>query len=122
MARTKAEILSKCQRRYKEVDGIRIQSLTEWELSNLRSRWHSRMKKEDGSTLALMTIELLALCIVDDEGERLFADSEIGELKSLDSKFSQKLNDACRSHCGLNDDGSEVDDLEKKSEEADESN
>ena len=122
MARTKAEILSQCKRRYTEVDGIRLQSLTEWELSNLRSRWHSRMKKDDDGILGLMTVELLALCIVDDEGVRMFSDKDVGELKNLDSKFTQKINAACRTHCGLDDDGSEVEDLEKKSVEADESN
>jgi hypothetical protein len=122
LAKSKAEILSQCKRRYIEVDGVRLQSLTEWEMSNLRSRWHSRMNKQDDSVLALMTVDLLAVCIVDEEGNRLFSDKEAGELKSLDSKFAQRLNEACRIHCGLDDDGSEVDDLEKKSEEAEESN
>ncbi len=123
MARTKADILAQCKRRYTEVDGVRLQSLTEWELSVLRTRWHSRMKNEQEGTLALMTLELLALCMVDDDGERLFSDKEVGDLKSLDSKFAQKLNEACRVHCGLDDDAeSEVGDLEKKSGEVDESN
>lgn len=116
MAKNKEQILSMTNRRYDEVDGIRIQSLNELELSTLESLWAKRFQDE-GMSLK-MRAELLAMCIVDENGNRVFATSEddISAIQSMDSKVSAPLYRACRVHVGL-DDPKDLEAMGKGSEE-----
>lgn len=100
MAKTKAELLATAGRRYTEVEGVRLQSLDELECSTLEARWVNRYEKNDEADLT-MRRELLCICIVDDEGERLFKSNEVDQLAGLDSALIRKLYVAAREHCGM---------------------
>lgn len=114
MAKTRAELLQMAQRSYADVDGVRLQSLTELERSSLDSIWGERYNKTKSIDM-VMRRELLVLCIVDDQGTRLFADNEVALLGSMDSKIISKLYEAARKLTGMDDDG-EVAKNEKKSD------
>lgn len=75
MAKTRAELQQYATRQYVEEDGVRLQSLTELEMSSLRTLWGQRYEKTKTTDLR-MRRELLVACIVDDEGNRLFDDDE----------------------------------------------
>lgn len=111
-------------RRYAEriVGGrkVRIQSLTALEYAGieatatraaLEARGGSRSKQV--RALADANAELIALCLVDGNGDRLFSIDRKAELLSLDSGTSQALASACMEHCGI--DGAELETLAKNS-------
>jgi hypothetical protein len=115
VAKNREEILALAKRRFVEVDGIRLQNLTEYEQSKLEARWASRYEETKELDLT-MRRELLAVCIVDDEGTRIFKSNEVDALKDIDAAVTKKLYEACRVHCGM-DEAKVVAKLEKKSEE-----
>jgi hypothetical protein len=119
------QLLAKAKRRYVECEGVRMQSLTELELSNLRGLWakrYSDMEKGqfDPVAMAKAPRELLACVLVNDDGSRMFTSSQedLDAIGGLDPEFFGKLHDAARSHVGLDRDDPEVDRNEGKSEEA----
>lgn len=122
MALSRAELLKKAVRRYTEVDGVRMQSLTELELSTLRGVWGKRFAGKEEMDMGLYALgqrELLAMVMVDDNGERLFKSTKddldtIGELPP--EVFNSLANGAAK-HVGLVTD-QEVDRNEGKSETA----
>ena len=123
MALTRDQLLKKAQRRYTEYEGVRLQSLTELEVSVLRGIWAKRYsgmdeQHPDVELLAKGPRELLAMTIVDENGERMFSsDQEDLELiGSMDPEFFRPLHEAARVHVGFDD--KEVDRNEGKSEEA----
>jgi hypothetical protein len=115
VAKNREEILALTKRRYVEVDGVRLQNLTEYEQSVLESRWANRYEESKELDLS-MRRELLSVCIVDEDGVRIFKNTEVDLLKNLDSAVTKKLYDAARVHCGM-DDKKAVEKLEKKSAE-----
>ena len=108
---SKAALLAKAQRRYTEVaigDGetVRLQSITELEHSKLEASRYRRVKLGDKTTIELndealeqQPARLLALCVVDDTGARIFADWK--EAGQLDAAISNLLYGDARKHCGL---------------------
>lgn len=115
MAKTRADLLAMAQRTYVEVDGVRLQSLTELERSSLDSIWGERYSKTKSVDM-VMRRELLVVCMVDDAGVRLFADNETALLGGMDSKVIGKLYDAARKLTGMDSDSDEVAKNEKKSD------
>ena len=104
MAKSRDEILKLCKRRYIEVDGVRLQSISELERSELQAGNYRRTKdglELDPEKFATQSARLLALCVVDDEGQRILSNVEAGE---LDASLSATLNEAARRHCGLDKD------------------
>lgn len=85
--------------------------------SSLDSIWGERYNKTKSVDM-VMRRELLVLCMVDDQGVRLFADNEVGLLGAMDSKIIGKLYTAARKLCGMDDEG-EVAKNEKKSDATD---
>lgn len=123
MAFTREQLLKKAVRRYTEFEGVRLQSLTELEVATLRGIWSKRYStmpegKPDLEQIAKGPRELLAMVMVDDNGDRLFTSSEddLAAIGSLDPKFFDRLHEAAREHVGFDD--KEVDRNEGKSEEA----
>lgn len=114
MAKTRAELLKFAQRNYKEVREVRLQSLSELELSELRTRWGLRYNETKQMDL-VMRRELLVACIVDDEGNRIFNDDEVGLLADWNGAVTELLYEECRVLCGL-DEEAEVDATVKNSE------
>lgn len=116
MAKSKAQILAMTKRRYTEFGGVRLQSLSELELSALESRWASKFRELGGKLHPAMRAELLATVIVDDEGNRVFSDSEVDQLSALDGGLAKSLYLKAREHCGMDDD-EDMEKLEKKFDE-----
>lgn len=107
MALTKQQILEKfTQRRYAEVGGIRLQSLTELEQSKLQTLWGNRWNQTK-EVDPVMRRELVALCIVDGSGQRCFSNEDIELMAELDGGIVERLYDKCRELCGM--DGEVVD-------------
>lgn len=125
MALTRKELLAKAQRRYAEHEGVRFQSLTELELTALRSVWSKRIqgmdeKNFDSSVFALNARELLQQTMVDETGEKLFKSTteDLDAIGSLDSELFASLHEFARKHTGIDRDNAEVDRNEGKSDAA----
>lgn len=118
MAKSRQDLEKFACREYDEVNGVRLQSLTEMELSMLRSSWGERFNKnkDNAMNVANMRVDLLAASIVDDDGVRIFSDDEASVLFGWKSSITEKLYNAARVLSGLDADD-EVDEAEKKSEE-----
>lgn len=98
--KTRAEILKLAEREYAEVEGFRIQSLTELEIEELQGLWSERYgetKKLDLQTRR----ELLVRVIVDENGDRIFKDDEIGLLAGIRGKVLMKVHAKARELSGF---------------------
>lgn len=116
MAKTREDLLALAKRRYVECQGFRIQSLTEFELSQLQGVWQERYSKTKKLDLK-MRRELIAVCLVDESGTRLFKTEESELLSEVDAAVTESLYRACREHNGMDEDDKEVDNTEKNSDE-----
>ena len=61
------------------------------------------------------TRRLIALCVVDEDGKRIFSNSDLSAIANLDSYISSRIYDACQEHCGFNK--GDIDETVKNSEE-----
>ena len=115
-------LLKLCERRYSTVEiperdiSIRIQSLSEAE----KSQYETCLIAKNGrgimrERLQDATRRLIALCVVDEEGKRIFSDSDLSAIANLDSYISSRIYDACQEHCGFNK--GDIDETVKNSEE-----
>lgn len=105
--------MASAKRDYIEVDGVRLQSLTELEKSNLDALWGERYGKNDEVDM-VMRRELVVVSLVDDEGNRLFKDDEVDVLGDFKASDIAKWYRAARKHSGF--DLSDVEAQEKKSD------
>ena|GEM_PF-1018872 len=107
-------------RRYRAVDlpvcgaKVRLQSLTEGELSAYHRKTVSKRGGIQEARLEDATRRLLVLCLVDGAGNRLFSDGDTDKLRDFDAADTQHLYDECASHVGINRDDIEA--LVKNSE------
>jgi hypothetical protein len=126
--KTREEIKAMGKRRYDSVQGIRIQSLNEMEISTLQGVWgkrYSELEKddegfsEDGFNVSRQNRrELVAMSVVDEDGERVFGNDEIDEVGTLGPDLVAELNEAAEKLSGIFK-ADEVDSLEKKSDSTD---
>lgn len=110
---TRESLLKSCARRYamyELADGsqARIQSISERERAAFDMYPLNEDGKLDSSKLQSARQYLVALCLVDDTGKRIFADNELGLIADLDAKVSLPLYEACAAHVGLKDNGVEA--------------
>ena len=102
-------LLKLCERRYIDLEltdagiTVRIQSLSEKE----KSTYETRLIAKSGrgilrERLQDATRRLIALCLVDENNDRIFLDSDVDKIGELDSFVSSKIYDACQEHCGFN--------------------
>ena len=120
---TKDQLLDKlgnAKRRYREVTlpvsglAVRIRSLTEGELSAYQRRMFAKGGRGfDPIALQSANRRLFVQCLVDDEGNRQFADHEADKLADMDAADASVLYEACTEHCGI--DRADVGDLAKNS-------
>lgn len=111
------------KRRYKDVTlpcsglTVRLQSLTEWELSNYQTEMLSK-KGPAGSFSKSKLLDanrrLFLLCIVDESGARMLNESHLPVLAEWDSADTSYLYEECSKHCGINRD--DIEDLVKNSD------
>lgn len=103
-------LLKLCQRRYIDLTigdrgiTVRLQSLSEKEKSTYETQLIAKSGKGIlRERLQDATRRLIALCLVDENNERVFVtDSEIEKIGDLDSFVSSKIYDACQEHAGFN--------------------
>ena len=106
---TRKQLIGLCQRRYVEVElpeldaSVRIQSLSEKE----KSDYETRLISKNGrgilkDRLADATRRLIALCVVDANGDRLFDNTDLSIIAEMDSFVSSRIYEACQEHCGFN--------------------
>jgi len=109
------------KRRFGEVDlpilgvTVRFQSMTEDEYS----QYESAVLALKGGGLRKAKLEdanrrFLVLCLVDGDGNRLFADKQVDEFKKWDMADIKILYKACSEHCGISE--SDIEDLVKNSD------
>lgn len=106
---TREQLIGLCKRRYVEVEipeleaTVRIQSLSEKE----KSDYETRLISKNGrgilkDRLADATRRLIALCVVDQNGSRLFSNNDLSVIAEMDSFVSSRIYEACQEHCGFN--------------------
>ena len=81
-----------------EIDGnaVRIQRATPLEFSQYQMSLVDKDGKWNASNLDAALLLLVARMWIDSEGERLFKDTELKELGSIDLLFYKQLQDACQ--------------------------
>ena len=103
------QLVALCQRRYIEIEipeanlNVRLQSLSEKE----KSDYETKLISKNGrgilkDRLADATRRLICLCVVDENGNRLFQDSDLDVIANMDSFVSSRIYEACQEHCGFN--------------------
>lgn len=120
MAKSRKELMAYASRKHVDVDGVRLQSLSELEKAKLDALWGERYNATKQVDM-VMRRELVVACIVDDDGNRLFLDSEVDLLGEWDAGIIGQLYEACRKLCGF-DDREDLEEAAKKSDRAAESN
>lgn len=121
---SKNDILQFSKRRYSfveipEIDlKVRIQSLTERE----KSRYETDLLSKSGrgvSRTRLMDASrrLVAICAVDNKGERLFTDDNVSTLADIDALVITRIAKECEVHIGMSE-GDGIAELVKNSETA----
>ncbi len=113
-------LLGLTERRYKVVEigekRIRIQSLTELEKARLENKTIMRRSQRlDKDEMDLVRQRLIAACVVDQKGERLFGVGDMEALGRVDGWYIAHLYRECREHVGL--DEGELEELVKNSAE-----
>jgi len=114
-------LLKLCDRRYIDLEladagiTVRIQSLSEKE----KSTYETRLIAKSGrgilrERLQDATRRLIALCLVDENNERIFLNSDIDKIGEMDSFVSSRIYDAAQEHCGFNK--GDIEDTVKNSE------
>jgi hypothetical protein len=92
---------------------FRIQSLNEKERSSLEALFNGYgTKLPEEARLALAKKRLVALCLIDDEGNRLITDDQIDSIDGLDGDVVNTLFLAASQHINLG--GSSAEAVAKK--------
>ena len=102
---TREKLTRSADRRYKyetlsNRDVARIQSITEEEKSAYEAIAYDSEGKFQVSRMRLRRRKLLQLCLVDDDGKRLYQPDEVPTMK-MDGGIASELFDLCVDHCGL---------------------
>ena len=104
----KGDIIKFKKRRYTYVEipelelRVRIQSLTEKEKSEYETQILSKTGRGiSRSRLIDATRRLVALCVVDDKGNRLFASAEVSDLAEVDALVISRIAAECEQHVGM---------------------
>jgi len=94
---------------------VRIRSLFEEEVSDYQTRVVSaKDEKQRAARLRAASRLLIAMCLVDGEGNPLVPDGEVSKLAKLDGMDTSFLYDECAKHVGINT--ADVEELVKNSE------
>ena len=101
MSLTRATLGKLAKRATKDIEinghAVKIQQATPLEFSQYQMSLMEKDGKWNASNLDAALRLLVARMWIDDEGERLFKDSELTQLGSIDLPFYKKLQDECQS-------------------------
>lgn len=101
---TRVDLLRPIERRYRvvDVDGlglVRIQNLSERESADYSVQSVNRKTgRLDPGKAAEARRRLIALCVVDEEGNRLFGPGDLHALGQIDGRIADQLYAACEEH------------------------
>lgn len=91
-----SELLAMTARRYEDVPTpaglFRIQSLTEKERAHLETKMNDEAELFRGS--------LIAMCVVDGDGNRILTEDQAQQLLDVDSRVTSIITDAIGELCG----------------------
>jgi len=101
MTLTRATLGKLTKRATKDIDidgnAVRIQRATPLEFSQYQMSLVEKDGKWNASNLDSALMLLVARMWIDADGERIFKDTELKELGSIDLMFYKKLQDECQS-------------------------
>lgn len=108
------------QRRFAEVETsigtVRVRSLSEHERNTYELSYVKDDGKPDRAQAANLRARFIALCLVDESGNRIVDDEK--SLLELDAGVIGELYDVCSEHCRIDKDATEeIKELEKNSGE-----
>lgn len=120
---TREALQATAKRRIKEItlsNGLtgRIQSLFEDELSAYEAIAYDEKGQFQTARLRLRRRKLIQLCLIDDNGNRLYAPKEVTEIK-LDGGVAKELFALCLTHCGLDEAEKASGDIDTKKDNSD---
>lgn len=102
MTLTRATLGKRTKRKTKDItidgDLVRIQKPTPLEYSQYQMSLVDKDGKWNATNLNDAILLLVARMWIDDEGERLFKDSETKQLGSIDIDFYQPLSEQCQQY------------------------
>ena len=114
---TRDQLLQPAKRRFREVEvnggTVRIRSITEKERSEWELGGLDRKGKVARNGLLSIKCRLIVLCVVDEDGNPVFRESDVPKLMEQDSVVTDTIATACQEHCGITD--SDIEGLEKNS-------
>lgn len=107
-------------RRYREIDvqdfgRVRIQSLTEREMSAYQSGFLNKHGEPVQGKIAEMRRRIIALCVVDADGKRLLTDQDADAIGNGDSAVMGKIQEEIQEHIAFGSD-EDLEELAKNSE------
>lgn len=113
---TREAALKPLTRRFKVVEipdwgKFRLRSLSELERSRFDSSFLNKQGQVNTNKLVDVKCRMIIAACVDGDGNQLFRDSDIHELRNQDSKHTNALTDEIKLHWGMTDE--DVEDLEK---------
>lgn len=98
------------QRRFVDIEiagygKFRLRSLTALEANTVQAK----VLAEDDtdrkvSEIVATNCRLIAQCVVNGDGQRIFGDLDVKSLLNLDAAFTSKLAKACQDHTGIDPD------------------
>ena len=88
-------------RRYEEVEGFRIQSLTHSEVVAIRAKWQEQREKSKSKTIPFYNETLLIASLVDDNNRKLFSEGDEKIFEDWDGLLVEKLAGAIQYHSGF---------------------
>lgn len=100
-------LTTKLVRRYREVTlpvsghRVRIRSLSELELSTFQMATLSKKGEFAKARLTNANRRLIVICLVDQAGNRLLNDTNLGALANWDGADAAFLYTECAEHCGI---------------------
>jgi hypothetical protein len=116
---TRAHLLGATDRRYHTfatpIGDARIRSLTEAEKSEFEGNIWSAKGDVNTASMKTQRRRLVALCLVDEQGNRLLTSDDSAALADIDGAITSQIFAECRKHCGF--EVGEIEDLVKNSGE-----
>lgn len=100
-----------------EIEGlgnVRIRSMTELERSRLEASIRDKKGNLSSSRMVDLKCRMIVDSVVDENGNPLFTNRDIDQIRQQDSKVTNALVDAIQKHCGWSDE--DLEDLEKNSD------
>lgn len=103
---TREQLLSQTKRRFDNVaiphlGTVRLRSLTERERTAYEAASLNETGEQERELLIDSKRRLIALCVVDADGNPLLTDGDVDALADIDGSITGRLYAACLDHCGF---------------------